>query len=82
MGPSQRRNMRKFLRQRDGDLCCWCRRPLPFGEPGHNPLTPTIEHVVPRRFGGTHDPFFLRLAHYQCNIWRDQGRFPVRREVP
>lgn len=77
----KRRRIRRLLRRRDGDNCCWCARPMVFGKKGHTFLTATIEHMAPRRFGGSHDPAFLRLAHYQCNIWRDQGRFPVRRDL-
>lgn len=73
----QRRRLRRILRARDGDLCCWCRKLLPFGQFGHTPLTPTIEHLVPLRIGGSNDLSNLFLAHYWCNTSRDQGLFGV-----
>lgn len=74
----KRRQLRAQLRARDGDLCCWCRKPILFGLQGFTPWNPTIEHIVQRRYGGTLDLSNLRLAHYWCNVRRDLGDFSRR----
>jgi len=55
------------LRERDGDNCWRCRRPLRFDlSPGHD-LAPTIEHVMPKSKGGTMALDNLCLCHGHCN---------------
>ncbi|MGH6729109.1 MAG: HNH endonuclease [Sphingomicrobium sp.] len=77
MGTSARRRCVRALRKRDGDACCWCRETLIFGGPALRLDSPTIEHIISRRLGGSHDLRYLRLAHFRCNIWYDQGRLPT-----
>jgi len=43
-----------------GDTCWLC------GQPGAR----TVDHVVPRQFGGTDMLDNLRLAHFGCNVGR------------
>lgn len=59
-------NKREQLRQRDGD-CCWlCGRPMKFDNPRR--LTgATLDHVLPRSQGGGNDIGNLKLAHRVCN---------------
>ena len=72
-----RRRLRARLRRRDGDLCCWCHKPMLFadGKPGvqWSPLFATIEHIIPRCSGGSDDEDNLALAHRLCNQRRDKG---------
>lgn len=54
------------LRDRYGDDCHWCGKPLCF-ETKEEPLSATIEHLVPKFEGGTNEQTNLRLAHSECN---------------
>jgi 5-methylcytosine-specific restriction endonuclease McrA len=40
--------------------CCWCKKPLSIEEA-------TLEHLVPRCYGGTNELGNLTLACYECN---------------
>lgn len=52
---------------RDGDNCCYCKRPL--GD------DMTLEHRVAQSRGGTDDLGNLKLAHASCN--QEVGNLPV-----
>lgn len=55
------------LRQRDGDNCSRCRRPLRFDlTPGHD-LMPKVEEVIARSAGGSEALDNLVLTHVRCN---------------
>lgn len=63
-----RKLIREFLRQRDGDNCCWCNLPMDFDNLGADtPLVPTFEHLVRRADGGGNTFENLKLAHKKCN---------------
>lgn len=63
-----RKLIRDFLRERDGDLCCWCNEPMDFDNLGSDtPRVPTFEHVVRRADGGENSFENLKLAHKKCN---------------
>lgn len=55
------------LRQRDGDNCWRCKRPMRFDLPGGHEKAPTIEHLQPRSKGGTGALDNLCLCHKRCN---------------
>jgi 5-methylcytosine-specific restriction endonuclease McrA len=57
----------EMLRERDGDLCQLCLDPIDFELPTSDPLSRSVDHVVPVRAGGTDDPGNLWLAHIDCN---------------
>ncbi|MCB0073944.1 MAG: HNH endonuclease [Caldilineaceae bacterium] len=57
------------LAKRDGTDCGIC------GEPVDMTLTradgldcPSVDHIMPRSRGGSHDPSNLQLAHLRCNM--------------
>lgn len=55
------------VRERDGDRCGICggkigRRPWP------DPLSPSIDHMVPLSAGGAHSLANVQLAHLRCNV--------------
>lgn len=61
----------RSLRDRHGDLCCYCSVPMSFESLRHgqyDPIRATIEHVVPLSAGGAHDWENTRLACWQCNL--------------
>ena len=73
---SERRLLRQWLRNRDGDLCCWCRLALDFdyGEGAHRrPLFATVEHIIPCSKGGGSEAENLALAHRVCNQGRNSA---------
>jgi len=75
----RRETKRKKLRERDGDHCWICRQPMDFKGSAIGPEFATIDHVVPRSQGGSHDIGNLRLAHRRCNLARADGRMsPLR----
>lgn len=55
------------LRDRDGDNCWRCRRPMRFDLPRGHDLAPTIEHLQPKSKGGTGEMGNLCLCHGRCN---------------
>jgi hypothetical protein len=60
-----------YLRDRDGDKCGICDRPMRFdvstGARGESDEGATVDHVIPRSHGGSDDAANLRLAHWRCN---------------
>jgi 5-methylcytosine-specific restriction endonuclease McrA len=70
-GPWDRGITCRALRERDGDLCCYCGITMTF-EPatGHVfiPGKATIEHVLPISAGGTHTWENVALACWHCNV--------------
>ena len=55
------------IRQRDGDDCWRCKRPMHFDLPRGHERAPTIEHLTPKSKGGTNELGNLRLCHGRCN---------------
>lgn len=61
------------LRERDGDNCQRCRRPMDFNLPRGHAQAPTIEHILPKSRGGTSSKGGigtldnLCLCHGRCN---------------
>jgi 5-methylcytosine-specific restriction endonuclease McrA len=56
------------LRQRDGDNCRRCRRPMDFDLPVGRDQAPAIEPILPRMDGGGGSALDnLCLCHVRCN---------------
>lgn len=55
------------LRQRDGDNCSRCRRPMRFDLTPGADLGPKVEHVLHLVNGGTSEFDNLCLTHGRCN---------------
>ena len=60
-----------WLEQQRG-VCCLCEDPDllmdPYGSAfDHNPLSATIEHLIPKRDGGPNTARNVRMAHKMCN---------------
>jgi len=72
-----KRKLKAVLRERHGDNCHWCGKPMCF-ETNQEPLSATIEHVIPKSKGGTNKQSNLRLAHTRCNEDRSE---PTPRRV-
>jgi 5-methylcytosine-specific restriction endonuclease McrA len=55
---------------RDGWRCHLCRRPIDRRLSGHDPMGPTIDHLVPLSAGGEHSYANVAAAHRRCNTRR------------
>lgn len=47
--------------------CQLCGQPVPRGISAPDPLSPSIDHIIPLSKGGTHTVENVQLAHYRCN---------------
>jgi len=56
------------LRQRDGEACRRCRRPIRFDLPAGHDLGFRMERIVPEKAGGTDALDNLCLTHGRCNV--------------
>lgn len=66
-GSKQRAELRRLIRERDGDDCLLCGRPMDFTAHPLSPEFPTIEHKVAKSANGSNDIGNLTLAHRRCN---------------
>jgi 5-methylcytosine-specific restriction endonuclease McrA len=53
-----------------GWLCWLCGEPVERGLPSSDPRRASIDHLIPRKFGGTNEMANRRLAHAACNSAR------------
>jgi hypothetical protein len=60
---SERRFLRRKVKERDGELCAWCSCKMTTEEA-------TIDHVIPVSFGGPDQPYNLIRACRSCNSAR------------
>lgn len=61
------------LRERDGDRCHLCNKPINFDLPGNDPRGPHIDHLVPLSDGGADCKTNVKMAHARCNLSRGTG---------
>lgn len=54
--------------ERDNWLCGICGDPVGRDVPWPDPLSPSLDHVIPLTKGGLHDPANVQLAHLRCNV--------------
>lgn len=52
---------------RDGGICQLCDEPIDPGLAWPDPMSKTLDHVLPLATGGTHEPANVQLAHALCN---------------
>lgn len=55
------------LRARDGDLCQLCLEVMDF-KLKKDPMSVSVDHITPRRAGGSDELENLWLAHLRCNL--------------
>lgn len=76
------KNYRRWLFERDGGKCFWCRRDVRLEWPGwrNGGATPddgaTLDHVKPRSMGGKYLPENIVLACYRCNAEKKDRWIP------
>lgn len=61
------------LAQRDGNDCGICHQPvdMTLTRRAGGLDCPSVDHIMPRSRGGTHDPENLQLAHLRCNMLKN-----------
>lgn len=59
--------------ERDQWVCQLCHEPTDRNAGKNDDLAPSLDHIVPRSLGGTHDEDNLRTTHRICNIKRGAG---------
>ena len=66
--PAERIDIR-YLGRRDKWTCQLCKLPVkPFADCGkRDPLSPSVDHIVPVTLGGPHIYANVQLAHLECN---------------
>ena len=60
-----KRDLVAYLVKRDKGRCGICRKPVRAAK---GPMRPSVDHIVPLAKGGTHELANLQLAHYRCNL--------------
>lgn len=73
MSNPRRKLKERIIRERDGNDCWLCSRPLlhPKVTPvKHHPKSTTFDHVITVKAGGRSHTPNLRLAHFACNNLR------------
>lgn len=53
--------------ERDDFTCHICRLPIDMSIPAPDPLSPSIDHVIPLARGGKHELANVAAAHFGCN---------------
>lgn len=62
------------LCNRDGDVCGICDQPIDTDLNHPDPLSASVDHILPRAHGGSHDLANLQLAHLRCNLIKQQRK--------
>lgn len=60
--------------ERDGYICQLCFEPVDMESRNNTKYGPSLDHILPRSMGGTHESDNLRLAHRSCNSVRGAAR--------
>jgi hypothetical protein len=59
--------------ERDGWICQLCKKPVDKRLKHPNPLSPSLDHIIPLALGGEHSKKNAHLAHLQCNLRAHTG---------
>ena len=67
------------LALRDGTDCGICGNPVDMSltKEDDGLMCPSVDHIVPRARGGSHEPSNLQLAHLVCNMRKSDRVMPV-----
>lgn len=58
--------------------CHLCGGRVKWGTAWPNPLSKSVDHLIPLARGGKHEPINVALAHLVCNMRRGPGRKPAQ----
>lgn len=70
-----RENIRRQLKERQGSRCALCGERMHFTGDPLSPFYATLDHIVPRKDGGSNNRRNLQLAHRKCN--HERGHTPL-----
>lgn len=56
------------IAERDAWVCGLCERPVDAELAYPDPMSKSLDHIVPLTKGGEHDPSNAQLAHLRCNV--------------
>ena len=70
MGIANWRNTSSRILARDRYICGICNLPISRVWRITDPYRASVDHIIPRAFGGTHADHNLRAAHFVCNSRR------------
>lgn len=65
LGMGDAKILLSYLIGRDHGKCGICRKPVRARK---GPMMPSIDHIIPLSHGGTHELANVQLAHYRCNL--------------
>lgn len=60
--------------ERDNWKCQLCGKKTKRSAPKHDPLKPTIDHIVPIARGGAHTRINVQCAHFRCNVRKQASK--------
>lgn len=58
---------RSAIYERDGWTCQLCGQPVERKAQHPEPMSATLDHIIPLKLGGSHTSENLQLAHFACN---------------
>lgn len=56
------------IAERDAWVCGLCKLPVDATLAYPDPMSKSLDHIVPLTRGGAHDPSNAQLAHLRCNV--------------
>lgn len=59
---------RTVVGHRDGWRCGLCRKPVDQGLPWPDPMSPSLDHIMPLSKGGKHVMANVQISHLTCNV--------------
>lgn len=73
---------RQAIFKRDGYTCQLCGKKVDMNKAGPDPMSPSIDHILPLSKGGTHEPRNVQLAHLGCNSRKNNTGVDQLRLLP
>ncbi|MCB1786871.1 MAG: HNH endonuclease [Gammaproteobacteria bacterium] len=62
--------------KRDGYRCQICGGKLAMDKRAPDPMSPSIDHIIPLARGGNHEPANCQAAHFLCNARKSDRESP------
>lgn len=67
-----KKNKLKRLALRDGAICWLCEEKIDLEITENNSIRPTLDHRIPKKYGGKNNIENLKIAHQYCNHFREK----------